>query len=77
MKFRSALCVAALLSAATVNTAAAMDQGDWLVRFGASYVNPKSNNHEIVSVESATSFTFNFSYMMTDNWGLEVLAAWA
>jgi outer membrane protein len=76
MKLKSALCAAALLSAATVNTAAAMDQGDWLARFGLSYVNPTSNNHEIVSVDSATSFTFNFEYMMTQNWGLELLAAY-
>lgn len=54
----------------------AMDQGDWLIRGGASYVNPKSNNSDIVSVDSGTSFTFNVTYMMTDAWAVEVLAAW-
>ena len=61
MKMKTALCAAALLGAAAVNTAAAMDQGDWLIRFGASNVDPKSNNHPAVSVDSATSATINFS----------------
>jgi outer membrane protein len=73
---KTALCTAVLLTTAAANTAMAMDQGDWLIRAGASYVDPKSNNHEIASVDSATGFTFNFSYFMTDAWAVEVLAAW-
>ena len=76
MKTTTVLCAAALLGAAAVNTASAMDQGDWLVRFGVSNVDPKSNNHELVSVDSATSATINFSYMMTNHWAVEVLAAY-
>ena len=76
MKIKTLLCVTALLSTVSANTAMAMDQGDWLMRFGGSYVDPKSNNHEVVSVDSAASLTFNFSYMMTDNWAVEVLAAY-
>jgi outer membrane protein len=76
MKLKTAFCAAALLGAATVNTATAMEQGDWLIRIGASNVDPKSNNHELVSVDSATSATFNFTYMMTANWAVEVLAAY-
>jgi len=75
-KIKTALCTAVLLTTAAANTAMAMDQGDWLIRAGASYINPKSNNHEIVSVDSKTGFTFNFSYFMTDAWAVEVLAAW-
>lgn len=56
-------------------TANAFEPGDWLVRVGASYVNPASDNSGIVSVDSDTSLTFNFTYMMTDVWGLELLAA--
>jgi outer membrane protein len=66
----------ALLGFAAVNTASAMEKGDWLLRLGGSYVDPKSNNHELVSVDSASSFTFNISYMMTQNWSVELLAAW-
>ena len=76
MKLKTALCVAALLGATTVNTATAMEQGDWLIRFGVSNVDPTSNNHEVVSVDSGTSATINFTYMMTANWAVEVLAAY-
>ena len=76
MKARIALVSIALLAAAAANTALAMDQGDWLVRFGVSNVDPKSNNHPAVSVDSGTSATINFTYMMTANWGVEVLAAY-
>ncbi|MFC1696114.1 OmpW family protein [Pseudomonadota bacterium] len=73
---KTALCAAVFLSTAAVGTANAMDQGDWLVRAGASYINPKSDNSDIVSVDSATGFTINFTYMMTEAWAVEVLAAW-
>lgn len=53
----------------------AMESGDWLVRVGAHNINPKSNNSAVVNVEDATQLTFNFSYMFTDNWAVEVLAA--
>lgn len=76
MKIKTLLIATALLSTVSVTTASAMDQGDWLMRFGGSYIDPKSNNHEVVSVDSATSLTFNFSYMMTDNWAVELLAAY-
>ena len=77
MKFRvrTALLVGTALSMGFAGTAAAFEPGDWLVRVGASYVSPASDNHDIVSVESDTSVTFNFSYMMTDVWALELLAA--
>ena len=64
------------LSMGLANTAIAFEPGDWLVRLGGSTVDPKSNNHEIVSVEKATSATFNFTYMMTDIWAIELLAAY-
>ena len=78
MKFRvkTALLAGAALSMGFAGTAVAFEPGDWLIRAGASYVNPASDNHDIVSVESATSFTFNVSYMMTDVWALELLAAY-
>ena len=51
------------------------DQGDWLVRVGAHSINPKSDNHSVVEVESATMATFNFTYFFRDAWAVEVLAA--
>jgi outer membrane protein len=77
MKFRvkTAVLVGTALSMGFTGTAMAFEPGDWLVRVGASYVSPASDNSDIVSVESDTSVTFNFSYMMTDVWALELLAA--
>jgi outer membrane protein len=73
---KNAVFATLLLAGVMGGNAYAMDQGDWLIRGGASYVNPKSNNSDIVSVDSGTSFTINFTYMMTDAWAVEVLAAY-
>lgn len=54
----------------------AWEQGDKLLRFGVSVVDPKSDNHPVVSAGSGTSLTFNFDYMMTRNWSVELLAAY-
>ena len=75
-KMNSALIAAIALGLGFTGTASAFEPGDWLVRVGASYVSPASDNSDIVSVESATSATINFSYMMTDIWALELLAAY-
>ena len=75
-KVKTALLTGMALSMGFAGTANAFEPGDWLVRVGASYVNPASDNHDVVSVESATSATINFSYMMTDVWALELLAAY-
>ncbi|WP_240901371.1 OmpW family protein [Thioalkalivibrio sp. XN279] len=66
--------------------ASAHEAGDWLVRFGASVVDPKSDNGNLdltaldggvqqISVDDKTGVTFNFTYMYTKNIGVEVLAA--
>jgi outer membrane protein len=76
VKMRTALCAVAAFSMGLANTAVAFEPGDWLIRAGGSYVNPASDNSDIVSVESASSVSFNFTYMMTDIWAIEVLAAY-
>ena len=75
-KLKFAAVTGLVLSMGLANTAIAFEPGDWLVRAGATVVDPKSDNSDIVSVDSATSFTFNFTYMMTDVWGVELLAAY-
>jgi len=75
-KMKIALSAAVALGLGVTNTATAFEPGDWLIRGGASFVSPGSDNHDVVSVESATSATINFTYMMTDVWAVEVLAAW-
>jgi outer membrane protein len=83
--FASALALTAALGLAA--PASAHEAGDWLVRFGASMVDPKSDNGSIdltgiatfgvqdVEVDDQIGVTFNFTYMYTANWGIELLAA--
>lgn len=59
----------------------AYEAGDWLVKFGVTQVNPKSNNGKLangafaVDVEDATQPSISVTYMATRNLGIEVLGA--
>ena len=78
MKYRLRIVVLAVLASGLciVNTATAFEPGEWLIRAGAMVVDPKSDNNDIVSVDSATSATIGFTYMMTDIWAIDILAAY-
>ena len=67
------LMLTALLLA--YGTSAWAEAGDFLVRVGASMVDPKSDNHPVVEVDSGSTLTFNGTYFMTDQWAVELLAA--
>ncbi|MCR9259418.1 MAG: outer membrane beta-barrel protein [Pseudomonadaceae bacterium] len=67
------LLLTALLLA--YGTSAWAEAGDFLVRVGASIVDPKSDNHPVVEVDSGSTLTFNGTYFMTDQWAVELLAA--
>jgi len=60
-------------------SAQALEKGDFLVRAGAGYIAPKSDNGSVagltVDVDSATQLAFNVAYMMTDNLGVELLGS--
>jgi len=59
----------------------AREAGDWVIRAGVSHIDPKSTNGSIselgvdVVVDSASMLTFDGTYMFSDNFGLELLAA--
>jgi outer membrane protein len=76
MKARIKTPIAAALALVLVGAAGAANGSDWIVRVGGHYVDPKSDNHEVVSVDSGQSLTFNVTYMFKTNWGVELLAAW-
>ena len=67
--------VAAALGLALVAGSPAASAEDWLVRVGVHSVNPKSDNHPVVNVDSGQMLTFNVTYMYAANWGVELLAA--
>lgn len=71
-----ALAIAAATLMGSSSLALGHDAGDWIVRAGASVVDPKSNNNPIADVDSGSSLTINFAYMLTDRWSVELLAAY-
>ncbi len=71
---KSAILLAACAFAAA-SSVHALEQGDWIWRAGVHTVQPKSDNHRVVNVDSAAMITFNGSYLFTSNLALEVLAA--
>lgn len=59
----------------------AFEKGDWIVRAGASVVDPDSKGLDLgggtyVSADSAASLTINGEYLFADSWGVELLAAY-
>jgi len=87
------LAVGALtLAAFAVAPMAQAEKGDWLFKFGATMVSPKSNNlkfgdigevpdldlsidNVVLEVDDGTSLGLTVTYMMTNNWAIELLAA--
>ncbi len=67
--------LAALAVGLAAPAANAYDAGSWLVRGGFKVVDPKSDNSDVVSVDSGTTFTFDISYFLTDNFAVELLAS--
>jgi len=72
------LVVAAATAAfliAFLPAASAHEAGDKLLRVGVGTVDPKSNNGDVVSVDSGTAVVFNGTYFFTPNLAFEILAA--
>ena len=83
---KTTLATAILLAAATVSTQAmAYDEGDWVVRFGATNVSPDESSSNVfvggadlgvgVNVDSNTQLGINVAYFLTPNINIELLAA--
>jgi outer membrane protein len=63
--------------------AQAVEQGDWLLRFGVTMVSPDAGSSgppgapdDIIDVDDGTSLSVDFTYMFRDNIGFELLAAY-
>lgn len=72
MKVRT---VAGALVAALAGSVGTAQAGDWLMRVGGHYVEPKSTNHAIVNVDPGQSLTFDITYLYSPHWSVELLAA--
>lgn len=71
--FRTIMTLCTLATMAT--PVWAQEAGEWLVRAGYWNVAPKSDNGNVVNVDSGASLGFNFTYMVTDQFAVELLAA--
>lgn len=71
MKTLPLLIAAALLP----SLAQAHQAGDILVRGGAMTVSPTTDATDTLDAQNNTQLGLTLSYMVTDNWGLELLAA--
>ncbi len=63
-------------------SAAAVEKGDWLFRIGGAHVAPNDSSSDLsgapggkVSVDSSSNLGLNVTYMVTDQWGVELLGA--
>ncbi|MDD8057589.1 MULTISPECIES: outer membrane protein OmpW [Shewanella] len=79
-KITLSLVVASLLSAGLSFGAVAHQAGDIIVRAGTATVSPNESSPVVAgvaefSVDSDTQLGLNFGYMLTDNIGIELLAA--
>jgi outer membrane protein len=70
-----AAAIVSVLGLAAIPAVQAQDTGDWIWRVGVHNVRPKSDNHDVVNVDTGASLTFNATYLFAPNWGVEVLAA--
>lgn len=90
MKRKLGLLAAFLIAAALATSATAHEAGQWIVKGGPGTVSPKSKNFDLgdltltdgSTVESAyfdvddgTSAVLSFTYMLNQNWGIDVLLA--
>lgn len=70
------LTAAALsLGFAFAPTAQAYEAGDWITRIGAHYVDPKSDNHDVVGVDAAPGLTGSIQYFVTPHLAADLLLA--
>lgn len=75
MSYRIALVAIVFAALTSSAVASASEKGDWLFRIGAGMVEPKSDNGDVVEVDSGASLVFNGTYFFSPNWAFEVLAA--
>jgi outer membrane protein len=84
MKIALAIGVASL---GLLATTASAERGDWIIRAGATMVDPTGSIKvdfgdgaggtvpATIEADDKVGFGFNFTYMFADNWGFELLAA--
>lgn len=81
MKFQKTLIASALMAAglSLATSTYAVDKGDWVMRAGFSNVSPNDSSSgdlgDAVGIDSDTQLSISFTYMYSNNLGVEILAA--
>lgn len=72
MKLAPAVALALSIAACT---AQAQDSPQWILRAGVHPVQPKPRNHAQLHIRDGVGITLSASYMASEHWGIEALAA--
>ncbi|MBR7630105.1 outer membrane beta-barrel protein [Aeromonas popoffii] len=65
-----------MIAAALASPVAMAHQaGDILVRGGLAFVSPQTSSDDVLQIDSNMQLGLTLSYLITDNWGVELLAA--
>lgn len=83
MKFQKTLIASTLMAAGLglATSTYAVDKGDWLMRIGATSINPNDSStsnafaDDVIGIDSATQLSVSFTYMYSNNMGVEILAS--
>jgi outer membrane protein len=86
MKFQKTLIASALMAAGLglATSTYAVDKGDWVMRLGLTSINPNDGSSgsgglglasDDIGVDSDTQPSISFTYMYSNNVGVEILAA--
>ena len=79
---RQSILFAAALAMAVVSAPVMADAGDWLARVGYGYIDPEDDGGNLngttqqFEVDGAGSMIFEITYMIDDNFAVELLGAW-
>lgn len=69
-----AIATATLLTALISSTPAiAVEKGDWLVRARVINISPNVTTNDEIDIDSAATLDIDFTYMVTNNFGVELL----
>ncbi|GMR08955.1 MAG: outer membrane beta-barrel protein [Gammaproteobacteria bacterium] len=86
IKLLAVLIISGGLLIGNLSNAFALEGGDWMVRFGATMIDPNSGSDNAflgatrlagtdAEVDSDTQLGITIEYMLTSNWGIELLLA--
>jgi outer membrane protein len=72
--------VAFIALSSALSAAALAREGSWMVSAGVSLIDPKSDNLALspgttLELEEAVRPSFDFTYMLRDNWGIELFTS--